>query len=226
MLYFVTFGIMLVLLMWVLEAASYCSTDGRESLFPAPGLAAKPHIAILLRWTGWKVREGTGGLPGAAVPVLKRKKGKPYAPWNVALLLGAGLGAVVGTGLARSNPALIAYWPVGVTSLLGALLLIVFSRFATRLAVAAGVAVTLVGVTFTAVHDALAIIAAIPWAAIALGYAFFRDSSYQNLMEFGPNLFSAFRTAVYRLALLALRLVVGRQTWQSTGFDPRTQNRG
>ena len=225
MLYFAAFGIMFVLLTWVLEAASYCSTDGKDTLFPTPGLTAKPHIAILLRWTGWKVADGTGGKPGAAEPVLKKKKGKPYAPWNVGLLLGTGLGAVVGAGLARSNPALTTYGPVVATSLLGALLLIKFNKLATRLAVTTAVAAALVAITFPAIHGALAIIAAIPWIAIAAGYAFFRDSSYQNLMDFGPNLLSALRTAIYTLALLALRLVVGRQTLQSTDFGHRTQNR-
>lgn len=224
MLYFLAFGIMFVLLTWVLEAASYCTTDRKEFLFRAPGLKVKPHIATLLRWTGWTVQYGTGGVPGAAVPVLKEKQGKRYAPWNVALLLGAGLGAVVGTGLARSNPALTAYGPVVAASLLGALWLMIFNRFATRLAVAAAVAVALVGLTFPSVHHALAIIAAIPWIAIAAWYAFFRNSSYHALMNFGPDLLSALKTAVVTLALLALRLVVGRQTWQSTDFGSRTRN--
>ena len=226
MLYFLALGIMFVLLTWVLEAASYCSTDRKEFLFRAPGLKVKPHIATLLRWTGWTVQYGTGGVPGAAVPVLKEKQGKRYAPWNVALLLGAGLGAVVGTGLARSNPALTAYGPVVTASLLGALWLMIFSRFATRLAVTAAVAVALVGLTLPSVHHALAIIAAIPWIAIAACYAFFRNSSYQALMNFGPDLLSALKTAVLTLALRTLRLVVGRQTWQSIGFGPGTRNPG
>lgn len=226
MLYFLALGIMFVLLTWVLEAASYCSTDRKEFLFRAPGLEVKPHIATLLRWTGWTVQHGTGGVPGAAVPVLKEKQGKRYAPWNIALLLGAGLGAVVGTGLARSNPALTAYWPVVAASLLGALWLMIVSRFATRLAVTAAVAVVLVGLTFPSVHQALAIIAAIPWIAVAACYAFFRNSSYQALMNFGPDLLSALKRAVLALALQALRLVVGRQIWESTGFDPRTHNPG
>jgi hypothetical protein len=215
MLYFVAFGIMFVLLTWVLEAASYCSTDGTESLFRSTGPTAKPHIAVLLRWSGWKVQYGKGEKPGAGLPVLKLKQGKPYAPWNVALLLGAGLGAVAGAGLARFSPPLPAYVPVVATSLLGALLLIVFRRFATRLAVTATVAVALVGITLPTVHGALAIIAAIPWLAIAIDYTFFRDFSYQNLMSFGPDLLSGLKKAASVLLGLTLRLVVGRKTLQS-----------
>lgn len=226
MLYFTAFGIMFVLLTWVLEAAAYCSTDGGESLFPAPELAAKPHIAILLRWTGWSVRRGTASLPGATVRVLKEKRGKLYAPWNVALFFGAGLGAIVGTGLARSNPAAPAYGPVLAASLLGAILLMVFSGFATRLVVTAVVAVALVGITWPVVHSPLTIIAAIPWIAIAVDYAFFRESSYRDVMDFGPKLASGLATAARALLLLALRLVVGRQTWQSAGFGRRSQNPG
>jgi 4-hydroxybenzoate polyprenyltransferase len=221
MLYFFTFGIMFVLLTWVLEAASYCSTDSIESIFRGPGLLAKPHIAILLRWTGWKVRDGAGNMPGAAEPVLKKKPGKHYAPWNIALLLTAGLGAVVGTGLVRSTPPLTAWGLVIAISLLGALLLIVLNRFTVRLAVTAAIAVALVGITFPAVHGALAIVAAIPWVVVAFDYAFFRDSSYQDLMDFGPNLFSAVKTAISTLVLLTLRLVLGRQTfdWLRTSSD-------
>jgi hypothetical protein len=224
MLYFAALGIMFVLLTWVLEAASYCSTDRSDSLFPAPGLAAKPHIAQLLRWTGWKVQDGTGAVPGVAVPVLKEKQGKPYAPWNVALLLSAGLGAVAGAGLARSSPVPTGYGPVVATSVLGALLLVVFSRFEARLAVTVVIAFALAGITFPSVHGALAIVAAIPWIVTAADYAFFRDSSYQNLMDFGPNLFSALRTASSTLALLGLRLVVGAQTLESIGFGPEALN--
>lgn len=235
MLYFFALGIMFVLLTWVLEAASYCSTDGEDYLFPGPGLTAKPHIAILLRWTDWKVRDGTGHISGAVEPVLKNKPGKHYAPWNVALLLAAGLGAVAGTGLVRSGPALTVYGPVVAISLFGALLLIMSERFTARLAVTAFtarlavtavIAIALVGITFPVVHGALAIIPAIPWIVVAADYAFFRDSSYQNLMDFGPNLFSAIRKAISMLALLALRLVVGSQTLQAIGFGPGTQNRG
>jgi hypothetical protein len=226
MLYFLALGIMFVLLTWVLEAVSYGTTDRKNFLFRAPGLKVKPHIATLLRWTGWTVQHGTGGAPGAAVPVLEEKQGKLYAPWNVALLLGAGFGAVVGTGLARSDPALTAYGPVVAASLLGAFGLMIFNRFATRLAVTATVAAALVGLTFPSTHHVLAIIAAIPWIAIAACYAFFRSSSYQALMNFGPDLLSALKTAVVTLALLALHLIVGRQTWQSTGFGRRTRNPG
>ncbi len=222
MLYFVTFGIMFVLLTWVLEAASYCSTDGQNSLFPAAGLAAKPHIAVLLRWSGWEVLKGTGVSPGAAVHVLKEKRGKLYAPWNVALFLGAGLGALVGIGLAQASPSLPAYGLVVAISLLGALLLVAFNTFPARLAVTAAVAVALVGVTLPAVRGALAGITAIPWIAIALNYAFFRESSCQELTDFGPNLVSGLRAATYKLPLLVLRLVVGKQTWYSTGFGRRT----
>ena len=225
MLYFLAFGIMFVLLTWALEAASYCTTDGNEFLFRAAGLKIRPHIAVLLRWTGWTMQHGTGGVSGETVPILKEKRGKRYAPWNVALILSVGLGAVVGTELARPNPVLTGYGLVVAASLLGALLLMIFSTFVTRLSVTAGVAVVLVGLSFPLVPHGVAIIAAIPWIASAACYAFFRNSSYHDLMKFGPDLFSALRMTILKLALLALRLVVGRQTWQSIGFGSRTHNR-
>ena len=116
------------------------------------------------------------------------------------------------------------YGPVVATSVLGALLLVVFSRFEARLAVTVVIAFALAGITFPSVHGALAIVAAIPWIVTAADYAFFRDSSYQNLMDFGPNLFSALRTASSTLALLGLRLVVGAETLESIGFGPEALN--
>src|SRR5262249_22178888 len=161
-------------------------------------------------------------LPGSAVHVLKEKHGNLYAPWNAALLLGAGLGAVVGVGLTRPNMPISVYGPAIVISLFGAFLLMIRYSFVERLAVSAAVAVTLVGITLPAVHDALVIIVTIPWVTIAFSYAFFRESSYQEVMDFGANLASGLRAAAFTLPLLALRLVVGRQTWQSTGFGRRT----
>jgi hypothetical protein len=218
MLYFVALGIMFVLLMWVTEAASYCSTDGKDIFFPTPGLAAKPHVAALLAFSGWNVAEGKRALPGAAVPVLKEKQGKLYAPWNAALFLGAGLGAVAGVGLTRSSLSLSTYGPVVAASLIGALLLMIFKSFAARLAVTAAIAAILLGITWPETHNTRAVIAAIPWIAIAFNYTFFRESSYQDLMNFGPNLISGLRSAALKPPLLALRLIVGHETWRSAGF--------
>jgi hypothetical protein len=208
MLYFVAFGIMFVLLAWVLEAAGYCHTDGSGQLFPAAGLTAKPHLAVLLRWTDCKVRTGNSDLPGAAVPVLA-KRGKLYAPWNVALWLGAGLGAVVGIRFAAPTPSPAVYGAAAAVSLSGALLLMLVRRFAIRLAVMAVIAAALIGITFPEVHQPRVIVAVIPWVAIGCDYAYFRASSYQDVVSFGPNLISGLRTVVCAPAFLVARMIVG-----------------
>jgi hypothetical protein len=224
-LYFAVFGIMFVLLTWVLEAASYCRTDGKDTLHPAPGLETKPHIAVLLRWTRWKVADGTGGQPGAAEPVLAKKGSKPQAPWNVALILGAGIGSIAGTSLTRLAPTPATYGPPVAVAVVGALALMVFTGFLARMAVTVTVAVALTGLTLAALRSPLAIVTAIPWIAIAGDYAFLCKSSYQDLMDFGPSLASALATAARRVPLLLLRMVTGRQTWQWAGFSYRPGKR-
>ena len=101
------FGIMFVLLTWALEATSYCAADGDGRWHARPELAAKPHLAALLRHLGEPLGPGglplgPGGLPlgpGGLPPgcragycggdrVLRGGSGLA-APWNLALLAAA-----------------------------------------------------------------------------------------------------------------------------------------
>ncbi|MBV9379974.1 MAG: hypothetical protein JOY82_01910 [Streptosporangiaceae bacterium] len=222
MLYFAVFGIMFVLLGWVLEAASYCRSDGNETLYPTRALAAKPHIAILLRWTAWKTGNGTGNSSGAAERVLAKKRAKQYAPWNVALALGAGLGAVAGMALARPDSPPAGYGIAAALGVLGAALLMTLTRALACLAVTVTVGAALTGLTLPDVHSPVAIIAAIPWIVIAADYVFLCQSSYQDLMSFGPSLASGLGAAARTLPPLLLRVVIGRRSWQYAGFGRRS----
>ena len=223
MAYFYAFGITLVLLVWTLEAASSYTTDGIESFFAEPGSTRKIHVASLLRWTGWTVQAGMGDLQGAVIPVLKVKQGKLYAPWNLTMLLSAVLAAIVGARLTRSE-TLSVYGPIIAVSIIGALSLIILRNFAARLAVAIAVVIALIGAAFLGTRGALAIVAAVPWVAVATGYALFRESTYQDLMGFVPSLASGLRTMFRTLPVLALRFVMGRQAWYSAGFTEPSGN--
>jgi hypothetical protein len=225
MAYFAAFGIMLVLLVWVLDAASSYTTDGSELLFAEPESTRKVHVSSLLRWAGWTVQVGMGDLQGAVIPVLKVKQGKLYAPWNVAMLLSAGLAAIVGARLTRSEP-LSEYGPIIAVSIIGALSLVMLHNFAARLAVTTTAAIALIGVAFSSARGPLAIVSAVPWVAVAAGYAFFRESTYQELMGFVPSLASGLRTMFRTLPVVALRLVIGRQAWYSAGFTEPSGNPG
>lgn len=221
MMYVAMLGIMFVLLIWVLEAASYCGADGKDTLYPALELAAKPHISSLLRWTGWKVENGTGSSPGAAERVIARKRTKPYAPWNLALVLGAGLGAAAVAALVRPNPGLPAYGIAAAVGITGALALVLWRSVLVRLVVTAVIGAVLVTLGLSVQHSLLVLIAAIPWLAIATGYASLSESSYQELMNFAPWLAIKSETIACKVPPLLLRLVIGRDTWQSAGFDRR-----
>ena len=220
MAFFVVFGIMFVLLTWVLEGASYCRTDDGQTLYPLPGLAAKPHVAILLRWTGWQVRTGKGTSPGAEKAVLAMKRAKPYAPWNIGLIVGAVLGGAAATALQPPSPTVDRLIAVLAVCAAGALALIFLTGFLMRLAVTAAIAIALISLAIPFAHGPRALIAAIPWIAIAGDYAFLCNSSYQQLMDFGPQLISTLGAVAHTVPLTLLRVIIGRQSWRSAGFSP------
>ena len=111
-----SFGIMFVLLTWVLEATSYCAADAGGGWHARPDLAAKPHLAALLRQglgrpilTG-SILPGQGRYCGA--DRVLRDGGRLSAPWNLALLAAAVSGAAEGVALAGPAPTRWAgTWP-------------------------------------------------------------------------------------------------------------------
>ncbi len=122
-----SFGIMFVLMTWVLEATSYCSADGEGGWHAGPELAAKPHLEALLRCLGLPLQGGRRPVgPGryCGGDRVLRGGGRLTAPWNLALLAAAASGAVFGTALARPHAAgAVAYLVVAGAGLAGAVLL-------------------------------------------------------------------------------------------------------
>ncbi len=191
------FGIMFVLLTWALEATSYCAADGDGRWHARPELAAKPHLAALLRHLGEPL--GPGGLPlgpGGLPPGAGRYCGgdrvlrggsRLAAPWNLALLAAAASGAAAGAALARPHAAgAVAWIAAAAVGLAGGVVLARCRSARGRWAVAAAWFAAVVGIGLVA-RPALPVLAGLPWLAVAGLYCAFSGWSYRELVAASPG---------------------------------------
>lgn len=223
---FIVFGIMFVLLTWVLEAASSCyrkESDGKWYLKAKTVL--RPHIGALLRYVPIDLK-GQGDNTyseeeDGSTHAILIKRGRVRTPWNLTLAVSAPLGAALGVGLAHTTPGYLPEAIVIPASLAAAGLLAYCSSQQMRLMVSGIAAVALVGATSPFGHWPFNLLAAGPWLAIALTYLMFRGSSYRDLKEFGPNLLRAISSigAVFKLSPNLLHVVIGDNTWLAAGFE-------
>ncbi len=229
--YFIAFGIMFVLLTWVLDATSYCRCDKGDTWYALPALTLKPHLAALLRYVDITPSDArnapVGSLPKEPIDrendpaycgsrkVLEKStfRESSRAPWNWAMLSSMGMGAVLGIDLAgpRASGPLVYVVAVAV-SLAGGILLTStgIKKNLLNLFIVGGF-LSLIAII---AESKLPILAAIPWLATSVTYLNFRYSSYRDLKEFG-------RTAVKGIKIIPsilLRLLVGRATWDKFSF--------
>lgn len=222
---FVLFGIMFVLLTWVLEAASSCYYKKSDGIWLAKAKAVlKPHLIALLRYVPIDLKgQGHDAYSteedGSDLPVLI-ERGRMLTPWNLALWASAGLGGALGAGLAhvvpQHQPEIIA----ASVSLAAAILLTCCNSQRIRLAVAGITACVLVGAISPISPWPFSLLAAGPWIAIASLYIMFRGSSYRNLKEFGPKLLKTISPPRIFLGLggSLLHTVIGNRAWLAAGF--------
>jgi hypothetical protein len=186
-----SFGIMFVLLTWVLEATSYCEADAEGVWRARPDLAAKPHLAALLRSLGrpiaaFGIRSSASRYCGAD-PVLRNGRGLT-APWNLALVVAAASGTVEGVVLGRPR----ADAPAGylAATVLGAAAAVLLARCASGMArwLATAVCAPALIAAGLLARPALPVLAGIPWLVIAAVYTTFHGWSYHDLVESGPRL--------------------------------------
>ena len=198
------FGIMFVLLTWALEATSYCAADGDGRWHARPELAAKPHLAALLRHLGEPLGPGglplgPGGLPlgpGGLPPGAGRYCGgdrvlrggsRLAAPWNLALLAAAASGAAAGAALARPHAAgAVAWIAAAAVGLAGGVVLARCRSARGRWAVAAAWFAAVIGAGLLA-RPALPVLAGLPWLAVAGLYCAFSGWSYRELVAASPG---------------------------------------
>jgi hypothetical protein len=187
------FGIMFVLLTWALEATSYCSADGDGRWHTRPELAAKPHLAALLRHVGEPL--GTGGLPPGAGRYcggdrILRGGSRLSAPWNLALLVASASGAVTGAALARPHAAgtagVAAWVVVAAAGLAGGVVLARRRSARGRWAVAAGWFLVVGGAGLLA-RPGLPVLVGVPWLVVAVLYCTFCGWSYRDLIAASPG---------------------------------------
>lgn len=186
-----SFGIMFVLLTWVLEATTYCEADAHSVWHARPDLAAKPHLVALLRSLGRPVVTD-GILPRlgrycGAERVL-RNGGGLSAPWNLTLIVAAASGTAEGVALGRPRAdAPAGYLVAAVVAAAGAVLLARSASGPRRWFTTAVWTPALIGAALLA-HPALPVLAGIPWLVIASVYSAFHGWSYRDLVESGPRL--------------------------------------
>ena len=183
------FGVMFVLLTWALEATSYCSADGDGRWHAAPELAAKPHLAALLRHADRPLEAGPVPDEGWHCGGCRVLRGgtRLSAPWNLALLVAAAGGAVTGAALARPHAAgAVAWAAVAATGLAGGLALARCRSTRARWAVAGGWFLV-VGAAGLLARPGLPVLAGVPWLAVAGLYCTFCGWSYRDLVAASPG---------------------------------------
>ena len=235
---FVAFGIMFVLMTWVLEATGYCAIDPRGTWRLKPYTDVKPHLILLLEYvpetksvlktdapdiTGpgthhnnWNRPLSPNSSPGWKKPILE-KDNQFRTPWNLALAVSVVLGSVLGEGLAHVDPKYVPSVLAVSLSLLGAFLMMASTSQPQRLAIIGTGTLLIVSATIPFSASLLVLLAGVPWLAITLLYLIFRGSSYQNLKDFGPQFLHAIASVgiVLRAGPLLLRAIVGNKTWRA-----------
>ncbi|MFJ6723869.1 hypothetical protein ACIQPQ_03045 [Streptomyces sp. NPDC091281] len=216
------FGIMFVLLTWVLEATGHCRASATGVWYQARELRGRPHQSRLLRHLrGLSVSEHPDPHPSApsvlncgATKVLRHRSAL-FAPWNVALWASAVAGAPLAVVLAGVPLDSATLWWTGGASAAGALALSLVGgtpgRAAVLLLATGGIVLAAVrSAAGTAItwDDAFLVV---PWIVTAGTYVMFSDQSYRDLKHFAADLLDGAR----RLALRLLRSVTGPDTWQA-----------
>ena len=187
------FGIMFVLLTWALESTSYCTADDDGRWHARPELAAKPHLAALLRHVAGPL-DGAGPPPGASRYCggdrVLRGGSRLSAPWNLALLAASASGGVSGAALARphaaGSAAAVAWIVAAAAGLAGGVALARCRSSRDRWAVAAAWFLLVVAAGLVA-RPGLPVLAGLPWLVVAGLYCMFCGWSYRELVAASPG---------------------------------------
>jgi hypothetical protein len=166
------YGVMFVTMRWALEALAFAGAEDGRVTWAARADQAREHTTALARWLASMLPEG-GAVP--SWPALSSST-DPRAPWNVALLVAAPAAAVAGRALVGSpSPTAIA---IAIALGLAAGILVI--RTPRRgLAALAGAAMLAVGLALGGAPRPL--LAAAPWAVLALAYWRYSVQSLDSL---------------------------------------------
>ncbi len=214
------FGVMFVLLTWVLEATSYCRSWCSKVWYVADKrLRRKPHLMILLRYlsnptvrfTSFSGAQSGGNCKGKEV-LKDRRAARFLAPWNFAYIATAICSALLGAYLSPLNGNPLILWTIIGFGTFGALYVISINAAALReVSWVAIFALLMAGVGLIEIGFDLkrALLLILPWSIATITFIGFRQQSYSALKNFPTVLSSAARDCIERIA----KIIIGRQTW-------------
>ncbi|MFD5932484.1 hypothetical protein [Streptomyces sp. NPDC060333] len=222
------FGIMFVLLTWVLEATSYCHekiaaryTDGHlqqpACWYAADQLFRKPHLMLLLRSLPWLAvhedpSEGNPPRDCGGYPALKEGTSL-FAPWNLAYWAACTASAWLAANLMRNSTGSDEVVKLAVIGLAGSVAVSYVSHPARRSVTGLCAIVPLWVATawdngphFDRPDGAMSLI---PWALVTATYLTFRYQTYDRLKKFPKDMGQFTR----KLGQSITKAIVGPDTW-------------
>ncbi|MFK4223427.1 hypothetical protein [Streptomyces sp. NPDC019890] len=212
------FGIMFVLLTWVLEAASYCrkESDLLWYVVDDESLRAKPHLVLLLSFLSspkvqFEVKPGAPSFGDRKhISVLEQRgASKLWAPWNLAYFAASIGGVFLGARLSGGE----------LPSLGIVVLSAIFAATVGFIGLAKAWQITVVVLLLAAMTGAAeidmsfdskrAMLLILPWAIATMTYVGFRRQSYGDLKKFLKDLTEWGKGIVEWV----MSVVVGGKTW-------------
>ncbi|MBD9728072.1 hypothetical protein PV755_34235 [Streptomyces caniscabiei] len=217
-----SFGIMFVLLTWVLEATSYCRASADGVWYQGRELKGKANLSLLLPYISDPVIS-TDPDPHPAEPSTLNcgevkilvGRGALFAPWNIALWVSAAAGALLAVGLVRAPTDIATMGWVSAVSIAGGFAMSAaggaLARAAVQLSTAAGIvlATRFTGASGEGVLDYVLLVA--PWMTTAGTYLMFRNQSYRDLKYAAADLLNGLRLLTIRV----IKSVTGPDTWRA-----------
>ena len=231
------FGVMFVTMTWALEATSNCVLDKKGQLRLRGDLSDKPHLVPLLRIAVPSAvidhdqltqRRGRVPPPGQLQRHLAALKQitRLTAPWHLALCAAAPASALLGRTLATTTNS-IDRGPGIAAAVVGLVAAVTLTRLqsaamSTAVLVASAAALAFLG------GAKPQMVATVPWLVVALGYLWFRHTTYAAITAGFQPLLAGLRAASKFVRSLLVRILVGNATWQwlTSSERPATPGRG
>ncbi|MGW0583484.1 hypothetical protein ACWD25_47990 [Streptomyces sp. NPDC002920] len=221
--YFYCFGVMFVLITWLLEGTSFCSAKADGNWYTVEGgIRRKAHVRFLLSYLeSPRVDDYLSplGLLGTAPGVVcgnrrvlenNRNLKRTLVPWNIAFLCAAAMSAPTGVLLSGGRLELVPT-AAGVVLGIAAGWVVMVTPLALQLTAIVGGTVVL---ALVLAHDrdiraADALVLA-PWLLSTVTYITFRRQSYVELKSFGRGLADLLGSKL----LCIVEKIIGKDSWQ------------
>lgn len=221
-LFFLAYGVMFVLLTWVLEAAQHCVSEPRGEVMYSDELEHKSHLAALLLFTRYNHLVPTphpppGGVSDLGKVAILAGASSFLSPWNLAEIASGLFGGFLAASLLPAQKSVGSYGWLLAAYLVFSLLLPVPPRFLLRCAVCilGGIAIVLSTSLLTDTDARTAALACLPWAAVSIIYIFFRTQSYAGLKAGFVPFVNILRKFARHLWLWSMFHLLGRESFDA-----------